>query len=101
MLWLKRNTHWNDLLKCDVSDEFIGPGDFYYEDDEDGAKIKATVYQDIKRKQTEETWDYAKINSAANQLEYKEMVKAATRQMLCDTILERKVAKPNNLIFDS
>ena len=42
MLWLKRNTRFNELMKCDISGDLIGPGDYYYIDDVDGVRIKAT-----------------------------------------------------------
>ena len=92
MLWLKRNTVWNQLMKCDISNEVIGPGDYYYIDDVDGVRIKATVYKRMKDKEKEENWDYSKLNAAQNELEYKRMLKEATRQMLASSILERKVA---------
>lgn len=92
MLWLKRNTVWNQLMKCDISNEVIGPGDYYYIDDVDGVRIKATVYKRIKDKEKEQNWDYSKLNAAQNELEYKRMLKEATRQMLASSILERKVA---------
>lgn len=92
MLWLKRNAVWNQLMKCDVSNEVIAPGDYYYIDDVDGIRIKATVYKRIKDKQKEDNWDYSKLNSATSQAEYKRMLKEATQRMLAATILDRKVA---------
>lgn len=92
MLWLKRNTRYNELIKCDVSGDNIFPGDYYYVDDVDGVKIKATVYKELKTKQKEDMWDYSKINAAQNEADYKRMLQDATRQMLGATILERKVA---------
>lgn len=92
MLWLKRNTRWNELMKCDISGEFIAPGDYYYIDDVDGLRVKATVYKDLKEQMKEETWDYSKINNAANEAEYRKMVQEATRRMLGETVLNRKVA---------
>lgn len=92
MLWLKRNIHFNELMKCGVSGEYIVPGDYYYEDDKDGLLIKATVYRDMQKKRKQETWDYSKLNSASNEIEYRRMLKDATMYMLADTVLERKVA---------
>lgn len=92
MLWLKRNTRFNELMKCDISGDLIGPGDYYYIDDVDGVRIKATVYKELKDKEKEETWDYTKINAAQSEADYKRMLRDATRQMLGSTILERKVA---------
>lgn len=92
MLWLKRNIRFNELMKCDISGEFIGPGDYYYIDDVDGVRIKATVYKQMKDKAKKESWDYSKINAAQSEADYKRMLKDATRYMLAETVLERKVA---------
>lgn len=92
MLWLKRNIRFNEVMKCDVSDEAILPGDFYYIDDVDGIRIKASVYKAMKDKRTEEEWDYSKLNAAENEVEYKRMLREATRQMLASSVLDRKVA---------
>lgn len=91
MLWLKRNTVWNQFMKCDISGEIIAPGDYYYIDDIDGVRIKATVYKRMKDKAKEDAWDYSKLNAAQNEAEYKRMLKDATRQILAQTILDRKV----------
>jgi hypothetical protein len=79
-------------MKCDVSGEWIGPGDYYYQDDTDGMKVKATVYRALKDMKKEKEWDYTKINMASNELEYRTMLQQATQQMLTETVLERKVA---------
>lgn len=101
MLWLKRNTNTYQLEKCDVSGELIYPGDYYYQDDVDYIKIKATVYANIKKKEKENNWDYSKINNAHNEYEYRQAIKDATRQMLYDSVLNRKIAtKLNNDIDD-
>lgn len=92
MLWLKRNRYWNELLRCDISKEIIAPGDFYYQDDEDGVKVKATIYKQMKDQDKAAKWDYSKINQASNEAEYKKLIEEATRQMLSSTILDRKVA---------
>lgn len=92
MLWLKRNIYFNELMKCSVSGDYIAPGDYYYEDDQDGMLIKATVYKDLQRKRKQKTWDYSKLNAASNEQEYRRMLKDATMMMLADTVLERKVA---------
>lgn len=92
MLWLKRNIYWNQLERCDVSGENIYPGDYYYQDDVDGIKIKATVYKDMQNKLKEDTWDYSKINNATCELEYKQMLKRATQDILAASILDRKIA---------
>lgn len=75
MLFLKRNLNFNQLYKCDVSKELIGPGDYYYEDDQDGFIVKAEVYKELKNRKKEEEWDYSILNQAENELEYKECLK--------------------------
>lgn len=92
MLWLKRNIRFNELMKCDISGQLIGPGDYYYIDDVDGVRIKAIVYKEMKDKAARENMDYSKINAAQNDIEYRRLLKEATRQILADTVLERKIA---------
>ena len=91
MLFLKRNLNFNQLYKYDVSEELIGPGDYYYEDDQDGFIVKAEVYKDLKNRRKEEEWDYSTLNQAENELEYKRILKEVTMNMLASTLLERKV----------
>lgn len=92
MLWLKRNTRFNELYKCKVSGELIGPGDYFYEDDEDGVIIKADVYYDLKKKKEEDEFDYTKLNNAQSQREYELMLQQYEREFLSQTILDRKIA---------
>ena len=91
MLFLKRNLNFNQLYKCDISEELIGPGDYYYEDDQDGFIVKAEVYKELKNRKKEEEWDYSILNQAENELEYKRMLKETTMNMLASTLFERKV----------
>ena len=97
MLILKRNLYFNQLEKCDVSGELIYPGDYYYEDDQDGVKVKATVYKELQLREKEDTWDYSKLNMAENEIEYRRNYRELTRQMLQSNILRRKITgKLNN-----
>ena len=54
MLRLKRVVHFNEFLKCKVSGEIISYGDYYYEDDEDGLIVKASVYKQLQREKQRE-----------------------------------------------
>lgn len=92
MLWLKRNTRWNELFRCSVSGDNIYPGEYYYQDDVDNTIIKATVYKDLKDKRKEQEWDYSKLNNAKSEAEYRNMLREATKAMLGASILDRKVA---------
>ena len=92
MLWLRRNNNFNQLYKCDISDELISPGEFYYKDDTDGLIVKATVYKEIQNAKKEEEWDYSKLNNAENEREYRQLLKEATAQIMRVTLLDRKVA---------
>ena len=66
-------------------------GDYYYIDDQDGVRIKATVYKELKEKQKRENWDYSQLNQAKSEAEYKSRLNDMTRQILGATILDRKV----------
>jgi len=92
MLHLKRNQYFNELYKCKISGEFIGPGDYYYEDDEDGLIVKATVYRQMLDQAIADKFDYTKLNNAKSQVEYAELLKQAEREFLSSTIFDREVA---------
>lgn len=91
MLHLKRVTNDYEFIKCKVSGELIGYGDYYYEDDEDGLIIKFTVYQRIKDKMKKDTFDYSLLEKAQSEKEYKEQLRKAERELLEATVLDRKI----------
>ena len=92
MLWLHRNGRFNELYKCHISQELIGPGEYYYQDDEDGLIVKATIYHDMLREKRESEFDYSRLNNAENQREYEEILKEYQRSLNASTLLDRKVA---------
>lgn len=92
MLYLHRNGRFNELYKCDVSEELIYPGDYYYKDDDDGLIVKATVYHDMLRVKKENEFDYSRLNRAESVRDYKEMLKEYEREFLYETLLDREVA---------
>ena len=98
MLWLKRNQYFNELYKCGISEELIGPGDYYYEDDEDGLIIKATVYRRLLDQEKRDRFDYSKLNNARSQREYEDLLKRAEQEFLTQTIFDRKVAGKDEVI---
>lgn len=91
MLHLKRITHFNEFLKCQVSDEIMMYGDFYYEDDEDGLIVSAKYYHDLKKKKKEDEFDYTELNNAQSQKEYQDQLRQAERELFESTVLDRKV----------
>lgn len=93
MLFFKRNIHFNELLRCDISGLPIGLNDYYYEDDEDGTIIRFDVYQRLKRRKKRERFDYDKLQFASSQLEYREALRQYEQDLLERDILEREVYK--------
>lgn len=92
MLYLKRVIMPYEALKCQISNEIITYGDYYYEDDEDGFIVKASVYGEELKKKKEEEFDYSKLEQAQSEKEYSDMLKEAEREFLNQTLFDRKVA---------
>lgn len=90
MLHLKRVQYFTDFMKCSVSKEVIRHGDYYYEDDEDGVIIKATVYARMKKEKEEAEFDYSKLNQAESVRDYESALKQYEREFLEGTIFDRK-----------
>lgn len=97
MLILKRMIHPYEVRKCKLSDEFIVYGDYFYEDDEDGTIIKATVYKKLQQEARNEAFDYSLLARAQNEKEYKELMKRAEKEYLNQTILDRPVFDQGHL----
>ena len=90
MLHLKRVQYFTDFLRCKISNELISHGDYYYEDDEDGTIIKASVYGKMKKDKREEEFDYTKLNEAESLRDYQAALKEYEREFLKGSILDRK-----------
>jgi hypothetical protein len=88
---LKRVTMFNELLKCNASGELIGPGDYYYEDDEDGTIIKATVYYRLEWERKVDSFDYSKLENVSNEVAYRQELIKAEREFLTQTIMDRPI----------
>lgn len=93
MLKLKRIVYEYEFMKCDISGELIGYGDFYYQDDKDGLIVKADVYHKIRQKARDEQFDYSKLNKARSESEYRDMLKKAEQQLKENTLLNREVER--------
>lgn len=83
--------HPYEVRKCDLSDEMIIYGDFYYEDDVDGAVVKATVYKKKQQEMRDGLFDYSLLAQAQSDKEYRDNVKLAQQQYLDAMILDRPV----------
>ena len=90
MLHLKRVQYFTDFMKCHVSKEIIKHGDYYYEDDEDGMIIKASVYGKMKKEKFEDEFDYTKLNQAESIRDYESSLKEYEREFLKSTVFDRK-----------
>lgn len=93
MLHLKRIIHPYEWERCHLTGDYIQFGEYYYEDDEDGFIISAGHYAEIKQQAKEESFDYSKLESAANEREYTEMLRNSYMEHEFQHVLERKVEK--------
>ena len=94
MLRLKRNQLFNEFYKCGISNEIIYPGEWYYEDDEDGLIVKATVYKRISDEHKDRNFDYSKLEQLQSQEEYRIKLKEQMQASNYASLLDRKVYKP-------
>ena len=94
MLYLKRNQYFNELYKCGISNEIIYPGEWYYEDDEDGLIVKATVYKRIRDEYNRKNFDYSKLEQLRSQEEYRQQLIRQMQKENYASLLDRKVYKP-------
>jgi hypothetical protein len=92
MLWLRRNGRFNELYKCKISGEFIPPGEYYYEDDEDGLIVKADVYRRLLDEKIKNEFNYDKLNKATSQMEYAQALILAEKNYFTATLFDRKIA---------
>lgn len=90
MLHLKRVQYFTDFMKCHVSKEIIKHGDYYYEDDEDGMIIKASVYGKLKKEKIEDEYDYTRLNQAESLRDYESSLREYEREFLKSTVFDRK-----------
>ena len=91
MLHLKRITSPHEWIRCKISKEIMVIGDYYYEDDEDGLIVKATVYKEMMNEKREREFDYSKLEKAQSEQEYRNYLKEYEREFLTQDLVERKV----------
>lgn len=89
MLVLKRMTYFNEFIRDTVDDRIIGPGEYYYEDDEDGLIISAEHYWELKKQKMESEWDDSYYNYMEGQKDYKERMRQAEQAYNQKTVLDR------------
>lgn len=89
MLMLKRMRFFNEFIRDSIDDRIIGPGEYYYEDSEDGVIISAEHYWELKKQKMEDEWDETYYNQMESQKDYKEKLRQAEQAYNQRTILER------------
>lgn len=80
-----------EVRKCALTGELIVHGDMYFHDDTDGIDILAREYYRLKRKREKDRWDFTRLNQAQSQKEYQELLKAAQKEQLYASILDREI----------
>lgn len=93
MLFLKQITQMYEVRKCGISGEFIKYGQYFYEDDTDGAIVKFEVYKKMQADAIADRFDYSLLEKATSNREYEEMLKRAQRDFLHSSILDRQIAE--------
>jgi len=89
MLILKRVRYFTDFMRDSVDNRIIGPGEYYFEDTDDGSLISCEHYWELKKERMEAEWDDSYYNSMESERDYKEKLKEAERQYLQKEILDR------------
>lgn len=80
-----------EVRRCALTGDLIVHGDMYFHDDVDGIDILAREYYRLKRKRDKERFDFTRLNQAQSQKEYQEMLKAAQKEQLYSSILDREI----------
>lgn len=91
MLRLHRITDPYEFLMDKVDGSVIMPGDFYYEDDEDGLIVNAKTLYNLKEKKRKENYDYSLRDNAQSWKDYNQQMKQAEQELLKEDVLTRKV----------
>lgn len=73
-----------------VTGDYIMYGEFYYKSDKTGAVISRRTYREAKEAERIKNFDYSRLNNAATQKEYEEVVREQRRAMLAESILSEK-----------
>lgn len=89
MLILKRMRYFNEFIRDTLDDRIIGPGEYYYEDPDDGLIISAEHYWELKQAKMEDEWDDSYLDFMQSQKDYKEALRQAEQQYQQRTVLNR------------
>ena len=87
-----------EVRRCSLTGDFIVHGDFYFHDDDDNIDVLAREYYRLKRKRDKERFDFTRLNQAQSQREYQDMLKAAQKEQLYASILDREVIHNGELL---
>lgn len=89
MLMLKRMRYFNEFIRDTVDDRIIGPGEYYYEDPDDGLIISAEHYWELKQQYMTDNFDNTYYNYMEDQKDYKERMRQAEQKYNQKTVLQR------------
>lgn len=72
-MWILKRIVWpNEYDVCSYSEEIIKPGDWYFQLFEDPKiKIRADIFEELKRQYQEDVFDYTELNNALSEQERK------------------------------
>lgn len=91
MLHMKRVDQPFTWERDHITGDYIRFGEWYYWDDEDGLVVSLRTYRQFKRQKELDTFDYTRLNQAASQREYEEILKESTRIHNMETLLDRRI----------
>lgn len=91
MLELKRLRYFTDFLRDTLDDRIIGPGEYYYEDPDDGTIISCEHYWELKKEKMENDFDDSWYNYMESEKDYKERLRQAQQQLKSASILNRDI----------
>lgn len=80
-MWILKRIVWpNEYDVCSYSEEIIKPGDWYFQLFEDPKiKIRADIFEELKRQYQEDVFDYTELNNALSEQERKANEKEAKK----------------------
>lgn len=89
MLILRRMRFFNEFIRDTIDDRIIGPGEYYFEDPDDGTIISAEHYWELKNQKMNDEWDETYYNQMENQKDYKEALRQVEAKYKEQTVLNK------------
>lgn len=89
MLILRRMRFFNEFIRDSIDDRIIGPGEYYFEDPDDGTIISAEHYWELKNQKINDEWDETYYNQMENQKDYKEALRQVEAKYKEQTVLNK------------